>query len=48
MALCGCERTYSQWDELLAAVEPPLKLVKVWHSAKDPQSIVEAVLQTAG
>ena len=47
MALCGCERTHTQWKELLAAVQPPLKLVKVWSSSKDPQSVVEAVLADA-
>ncbi|KAL9616591.1 MAG: hypothetical protein Q9160_008536 [Pyrenula sp. 1 TL-2023] len=47
LAMCGCERTYTQWKELLAAARPPLRLVKVWSSLKDPQSIVEAVLAGA-
>ena len=44
MVLCGCERTHTQWQKLLAAVQPSLGLIKVWSSPKDPQSVVEAGL----
>lgn len=44
MALNGCERTFTQWTNVLSDVKPPLKIVKVWSSPRDPQSVVEAVL----
>ncbi|KAL9092300.1 MAG: hypothetical protein Q9165_004474 [Trypethelium subeluteriae] len=44
MALNGAERTFTEWTNLLANVNPPLKIVKVWSSPKDPQSVIEAVL----
>jgi hypothetical protein len=43
--LCnGMERTKSQWAELLAKAEPPLKLVNVWSVPEDQQSVIEARL----
>ncbi|KAL2215003.1 O-methyltransferase-domain-containing protein [Thermoascus aurantiacus ATCC 26904] len=40
----GMERTKTQWKELLAKVEPPLKLVEVWSVPGDQQSVIEACL----
>ncbi|KKA24025.1 O-methyltransferase family protein [Rasamsonia emersonii CBS 393.64] len=40
----GMERTYTQWKELLARVEPPLRLVEVWSVPVDQQSVIEACL----
>lgn len=43
--LCnGLERTITQWEELLAKVEPALKLVSVWSAPGDQQSVIEAQL----
>ncbi|KAJ5088111.1 hypothetical protein N7456_011727 [Penicillium angulare] len=43
--LCnGMERTKTQWEELLAKVEPALKLVNVWSAQGDQQSVIEAQL----
>lgn len=43
--LCnGMERTKTQWEELLAQAQPPLKLVKVWSVQPDQQSVIEAHL----
>lgn len=43
--LCnGMERTKTQWEELLAQVEPALKLVNVWSVREDQQSVIEARL----
>ncbi|KAA8646777.1 hypothetical protein EYZ11_009646 [Aspergillus tanneri] len=43
--LCnGMERTRTQWSELLAKVEPPLKLNQVWSAPGDQQSVIEASL----
>ncbi|OGM47652.1 hypothetical protein ABOM_004335 [Aspergillus bombycis] len=40
----GMERTQKQWNELLAAVEPPLKLVQVWSAPGDQQCVMETRL----
>ncbi|KAJ5689653.1 O-methyltransferase family protein [Penicillium macrosclerotiorum] len=40
----GMERTKTQWADLLARVEPPLKIVKIWSVPGDQQSVIEACL----
>ncbi|GAB1193722.1 hypothetical protein APSETT444_002950 [Aspergillus pseudonomiae] len=40
----GMERTQTQWNELLASVEPPLKLVQVWSAPGDQQCVIETCL----
>ncbi|GMG30691.1 unnamed protein product [Aspergillus oryzae] len=40
----GMERTQTQWNELLATVEPPLELVQVWSATGDQQCVIETCL----
>ncbi|KOC17063.1 O-methyltransferase family protein [Aspergillus flavus AF70] len=40
----GMERTQTQWNELLATVEPPLGLVQVWSATGDQQCVIETCL----
>ncbi|KAE8333323.1 O-methyltransferase-domain-containing protein [Aspergillus sergii] len=40
----GMERTQTQWNELLATVEPPLKLAQVWSATGDQQCVIETCL----
>ena len=47
MLQAGMERTLHQWEELFAAVEPPLELVKVWTRKEDWQSVIEVKLRGA-
>ncbi|PWY95175.1 S-adenosyl-L-methionine-dependent methyltransferase, partial [Aspergillus sclerotioniger CBS 115572] len=40
----GMERTKTQWTEMLARVEPPLKIVEIWSVVGDQQSVIETCL----
>ena len=43
--LCdGGERSLAQWEQLLAAAKPRLRIVKVWDAPGEQQSIIEAIL----
>jgi hypothetical protein len=43
--LCnGVERTRLQWEELLAKVDPPLRIMDIWSVSGDEQSVIEACL----
>ncbi|KAE8361130.1 O-methyltransferase-domain-containing protein [Aspergillus caelatus] len=40
----GMERTQTQWNELLATVEPPLEIVQVYSAQGDQQCVIETCL----
>jgi hypothetical protein len=43
--LCnGMERTKAHWKKLLQEVEPPLRILEIWSTPGDQQSVIETCL----
>lgn len=41
----GLERSLGQWERLLASVEPPLEIEKVWSPSEEYQAVIECRLK---
>lgn len=42
----GMERTRDHWQRLIASVRPPLSIVDIWQTQKDPE-LNEAVIEVS-